>query len=179
MRERRKAREWALQMIFELDQNPGQAGTAEAFFDEFWNGQLRLRAEGDEEGPPAGQERVFAETLVRGVVKHRDEIDAKIKARLRNWSFDRIGSLERAVLRLGVYELVFAGEDGEAPPPPVVINEAVDLAKYFSSSESGRFVNGVLDAIARRQRDAHSRAPRPAAGDERPKAAEESWSPEQ
>ena len=120
MIERRKAREWALQMIFGLDQNPGQAGTAEAFFDEFWNGQLRLRAEGDESGPPSASEREFAESLVRGVVEHRDEIDEKIKARLRNWSFDRIGSLEKAVLRLGTYEIAFAGEGGrEAPPSPV------------------------------------------------------------
>ena len=179
MIDRRKAREWALQMIFELDQNPGQAGSPEAFFDEFWNGQLRLRDEKDVACPPGEDVRAFAERLVRGVVAHRDEIDAKIRARLRNWSLERVGSLERAVLRLGVYEIVFSGENGAAPPSPVVINEAVDLAKYFSTNESGRFVNGILDAVARRQRDAHSRDPRgrAAAAASAPPADGEVWTP--
>ena len=171
MIDRRKAREWALQMIFELDQNPGQAGSPEAFFDEFWNGKLRLGADGEEDGPPGPELRAFAERLVRGVVDNREAIDEKIRGRLRNWSLERVGSLERAVLRLGTYELVFAAATGDAPPSPVAINEAVDLAKYFGTNESGRFVNGVLDAMARRQRDAHSRAPRSAA------AVPETWTP--
>lgn len=172
MIDRRKAREWALQMIFELDQNPGQAGTQEAFFDEFWNGKLRLGGETDSEvEPPSPEERAFAQRIVCGVVAHRNEIDEKIVSRLRNWSFDRIGALERAVLRLGVYEIVYAEVDGEAPPSAVAINEAVDLAKYFSSNESGRFVNGILDAVARRHRDAHSRSPHLSS------ETSETWSP--
>ena len=154
MSSRRQAREWALQMIFELDANPDAERPLERVFDEFWNGQLRLRDPGDPGGPPDAHSRGFAEALVRGTLANRAAIDAKLTERLRNWTLDRLGSVERAVLRLGAYELLFAPDPA---PAPVVINEAVDLAKYFGTSESGRFVNGILDALARRDRADRSR----------------------
>jgi N utilization substance protein B len=154
MSSRRQAREWALQMIFELDANPNAERPLESVFDEFWNGQLRLREPNDPGGPPDAHAKGFAEALVRGTLANRAAIDAKLTERLRNWTLDRLGSVERAVLRLGSYELLFAPDPA---PAPVVINEAVDLAKYFGTSESGRFVNGILDALARRDRADRSR----------------------
>lgn len=157
MSTRRQAREWALQLLFEFDQNPDSDTPPEARFAAFWASDLRLRAPDE---PPEGPEpaiRAFAEELVRGVGSHRAAIDKRIQDRCPNWKIDRLGSVERAVLRLGVYELVFAPE---TTPAAVAINEAVDLAKFFGSLQAGSFVNGVLDAIARRERDARSRARR-------------------
>ena len=155
MSTRRQAREWAVQMLFELDLNPAPERTPEQLFDEFWTGQPRLRGPEEAPGaPPDEHSRSFTETLVRGVIAHRAEIDARIQERTRNWKLERIGSVERAVLRLGVYEIVFAEDPA---PAPVVINEAIDLAKYFGTAESGRFVNGILDAVARRHRAERSR----------------------
>lgn len=153
MSTRRQAREWALQMIFELDANPDADRPLDRVFDDFWTGLRRLEPNRPV-GPPDAHAKGFAEALVRGTLAHRAEIDAKLAARLRNWTLDRLGSVERAVLRLGAFELLFASDPA---PAPVVINEAVDLAKYFGTNESGRFVNGILDALARRDRADRSR----------------------
>ena len=164
MSTRRQAREWALQILFELDQNPEPEVPPEARFAAFWASELRLRSPDE---PPEGPEpaiRAFAESLVRGVESHRAAIDRRIGERCPNWKIERLGSVERSVLRLGVYELVFAPE---TTPAAVAINEAVDLAKFFGSLQAGSFVNGVLDAIARRERDARSSRGR----------APQTWSP--
>ena len=71
----------------------------------------------------------------------RDAIDARISGYLTNWTIDRIGGVDRSVLRLAMYELFHS----EETPPVVVLNEAVDIAKFFSTRDSGKFVNGVLD----------------------------------
>ena len=155
MSTRRQAREWALQMIFELDQNPEPETPIELRFAAFWKSELRLRAPDE---PPEGPEpaiRAFAESLVRGVESHLGAVDRRIQERCPNWKVARLGAVERAVLRLGVYELVFAPE---TTPPAVAINEAVDLAKFFGSLQAGSFVNGVLDAVARREREGRERA---------------------
>ena len=81
MSSRRQAREWALQMIFELDANPDAERPLERVFDEFWNGQLRLRDPGDPGGPPDAHARGFAEALVRGTLANRAAIDAKLTER--------------------------------------------------------------------------------------------------
>lgn len=191
MSTRRQAREWAVQMIFQLDANPDWEQRVDAFFEEFWNGSMEeemieaadashsniqpestneraftpLRLGGRSDIPadeiPDDKTRIFSQNLVLGMLRHRTDIDKSITERLRNWKLNRIGSIERAVLRLGTYELVYESDDYpdlEQPPSAVVINEAVDLAKYFGTSESGRFVNGILDAIARKARDRRSRA---------------------
>ena len=157
MSTRRQAREWALQMIFELDQNPEPETPIELRFAAFWKSELRLRAPDEPPEGPEPEYRAFAESLVRGVESRLPAIDKRIQERCPNWRIERLGSVERAVLRLGVYELVFAPE---TTPAAVAINEAVDLAKFFGSLQAGSFVNGVLDAIARRERDARSRSPR-------------------
>ena len=153
---RRDAREWALRMVFALDQAPVPTEDLPEFFAAFWNDAARPSPQNEDEpqGPPDERARAFAETLARGVAENREAIDAKLEGRMRHWTLGRIGSVERAALRLGAYELAFAADP---LPAAVVINEAVDLAKYFGTNESGRFVNGILDALARRERDAAAR----------------------
>lgn len=86
----------------------------------------------------------FAVHLVTGVATHLDAIDAELARVARRWEVDRMPALDRAVLRIGVFELGWTPE----VPAPVVINEAVELAKRFSTDDSARFVNGVLSRLA-------------------------------
>ncbi len=85
----------------------------------------------------------FAEELIAGAVSRVDEIDAVIEKSATNWSKDRIAKVDLAILRLAIFELLFRDDI----PPVVSINEAIDLAKEFSSAEARRFVNGVLDNV--------------------------------
>lgn len=86
----------------------------------------------------------FAMELVAGVDRHRSEIDEVIGAHARNWEVDRMPALDRAILRLATFELLHRPD----VPTAVVISEAVELAKSYSTDDSGRYVNGVLAAIA-------------------------------
>ena len=86
----------------------------------------------------------FAKVLFNGVVEHLKEIDLRIKHQVKNWDFERIGGMERAILRLGVYEIIFNGMN-----KAIVINEALELAKNFSNEASVKFINGILDGIAK------------------------------
>jgi len=90
--------------------------------------------------------RLFAEALVYGVVTRAGEIDAMISDQTEHWRMERLGLVEKSILRLGAYELAFADDN----PAAVVIDEAVELAKRFSGPEAGPFVNGVLDGIRQR-----------------------------
>ncbi len=87
--------------------------------------------------------RLFGEELIRGVLVNLPAIDEKVKAYTENWDMDRIAAVDLAVIRLGVYEMLFRDDI----PPVVSINEAIEIAKRFSSEESGRFVNGILDRV--------------------------------
>lgn len=87
---------------------------------------------------------VFAATLVAGVGERMDEIDALISKHAIGWALDRMPAVDRAVLRLATFELIGCGDT----PTAVVLSEAVDLAGGYSTDESGRFVNGVLAAVA-------------------------------
>ena len=146
MSTRREAREWAVQMLFQLDLNPDAETPQEEVFREFWEGQLRLRDGAEPESAPPDPIRKFTEALVAGVLKNRKAIDAHISSCVKNWDIQRIGGIERNVLRMGIYELAFAEEK---TPQAVVINESVDICKFFGTRESGRFVNGILDSIAK------------------------------
>lgn len=86
----------------------------------------------------------YGVAVVRGVVARQDEVDAVISERLEGWTLDRLGAVERAVLRIGVFELIH----GEVPGP-VVIDEAVELAKRYASPDAAKLVNGVLGAWLR------------------------------
>jgi len=129
MRKRSKAREYALQILYQADlrQKPSPE-----LIEEFW-----------ELNPSPGEVRQFAEVLVRGTAEHLGQIDPLLTAHASNWTLKRMGVVDRNVLRLGAFELLHLKE----VPPKVSINEAVDLAKRFGDTDSGKFINGILDAI--------------------------------
>ena len=85
----------------------------------------------------------FADELIYGALENIEEIDEKIMALASNWDFDRIAKIDLAILRLAIFELLFRKDI----PPVVTINEAIDLSKDFSSAESRRFINGILDRL--------------------------------
>lgn len=156
---RRQAREWALQMLVEFDLNPPL--TVDAAIDEFWEQQTQIESEDllaeqrearvifTSRDPKLldslATARAFAEVRVKGVWEAREQLDRTLEGYLQNWSLYRLGTVERAVLRMGVWELTNCSDI----PVPIVINESVDLAKWFSETKSGRFVNGVLDRFAK------------------------------
>lgn len=158
---RRRGREWALQMIVQADLNP--FADVNLILSHFWEQQWSCRQEdkGKEDNDmddlartlepgerlASSDLREFTEALVRGTLGALPEIDAAIAPYCEHWSLDRVGVIERCVLRLGFYEM-----DRFGTPPAVAINEAVELAKRFSNTESGAFVNGILDRHAKRRK---------------------------
>jgi N utilization substance protein B len=154
MGKRREARERAVQFLFQHDMNPPE--DLEAALNHFWDSQ-RAAAIAEEKGvatwgqpialpPPTADEaavRLFAEPLIRGALDHRDEADALIKKHAQNWDLHRLAAVDRNVLRLAIYEMLYRDDI----PPVVSINEAVDIAKKFSTQDSGKFVNGILDKV--------------------------------
>lgn len=141
---RRQLREWAVQMLTAADLNPSES--VDQVVADFWEQQPTLDEEdGGVEGLAVSAKlRAFADERVRGVTEHRAEIDAAIVKLLDGWELSRLGTVERAVLRLGVWEMKFSDV-----PRPVVINEAVDLANWFSTPRSRTLVNGILDRFAK------------------------------
>ena len=139
---RRQAREWAIQMLTAADLNPPD--DVETFLASYWNQILDL----DEEdgGPQAvrGKMKAFAEERVVGVLGSLKELDAIISSLLVGWDLYRLGTIERAVLRLGVWEM-----KNTDVPKAVAINEAVDLANWFASPKTRTIVNCVLDKYAK------------------------------
>ena len=128
---RRSGREAALQMLFQLEASQVSAAQATTLF---W----RTYEDADPEGRP------YAETIVHGVDAQRAKIDERIGAASQNWRIDRMSRVDRNLLRLATWELLFQTE----VPRAVIIDEAVELAKSFGTDESSAFVNGVLDRIA-------------------------------
>jgi N utilization substance protein B len=94
--------------------------------------------------------REFALALVRGVISHLPEIDAQVAQQAEHWRLERMAAVDRNILRLALYELMFTPDT----PPAVVIDEAVELAKRYGSEHSGPFVNGLLDGFLHRQAEA-------------------------
>ena len=97
-----------------------------------------------EEKKIRNKQREFAMDLFTGVMEHLEEIDEKIVESLKEWDFDRLGAIERATLRLGAYEILFGELDSA-----VIINEAIEITKAFGTEQSPKFINGVLDAVAK------------------------------
>jgi transcription antitermination protein NusB len=153
---RHDAREWALQFLFQSEFN--QAESLDKGFELFW-GHVEDPAPADGKDPsrvnPKG--RRFTEELVRGVIAHHPDIDPLIAKYADNWGIDRMGTVDRNAMRIAVYEMLYRDDI----PPVVSINEAVDLAKSYSSVESGKFVNGILDRI-RKGLDRPAREPKDA-----------------
>lgn len=128
---RRLAREQALQVLYEVD----LVGTdVEEAIRRFW------------EREPAEPDSVdYARALVRGVWRHGRDIDERIAAASLHWKISRMSHVDRAILRIAVYEF----QHTDDVPVHVAINEAIELGKRFGTSDSGAFVNGILDRIAR------------------------------
>jgi N utilization substance protein B len=154
MGKRREARERAVQFLFQHDLNPPEM--LDAALDHFWSSQ-RAAALAEDKGDakwnetvelPAPTEedtamRSFADPLIRGTLQFRDEADACIVKHAQNWDLHRIAAVDRNILRLAIYEMLHRDDI----PPVVSINEAVDIAKKFSTQDSGKFVNGILDKV--------------------------------
>jgi N utilization substance protein B len=140
---RRKSRELALQLLYQND----LAGTEPA--------EMFRRTEEYVEARPDVQ--AYAARLVEGTLARRDELDAKLSERSEHWRLGRMAAVDRNLLRLALYELLYENDT----PDAVVIDEAVEIAKKFSTPSSGPFVNGVLDGIRRA-----TYGPRPIAGEE-------------
>jgi N utilization substance protein B len=119
-----------VQFLYQFDLNGGSLDEALPLF---WQTQSDVNDTG----------RQFAEELIRGVVERRALIDEKIGKYTENWDLPRIAAVDRNILRLAIYEMLYRDDI----PPVVSINEAVDIAKKFSTRESGAFVNGILDRL--------------------------------
>ncbi len=154
MGKRREARERAVQFLFQYDLNPPE--NLDQALGHFWESQ-RASVIAEEKGsatwgqkaelpPPTVDEtstRLFADPLIRGTLEHREEMDEVIKKHAKNWDLHRMAAVDRNILRLAIFEMLHR----EDIPPVVSINEAVDIAKKFSTEDSGKFVNGILDKI--------------------------------
>ena len=129
MRKRRKSREFALQVLYQLDITKRDDNKTLAQFQDHFSGN----EERDD----------FMERLVLGVLEHCQEIDRLIKKYSKNWRLDRMNIIDRAILRMATFELLYC----EEIPPKVTLNEAIELGKRFGSEDSGSFINGILDRI--------------------------------
>lgn len=130
MGERRKAREKALQCLFEFDL--GKTDLSKILERV---GRSRLKKEA----------KIFLKTLLKGTVENLSLIDSKISKLASNWRLERIANVDRNILRLSLYEILFLDDI----PPAVSINEAVEIAKKYGTEESSKFVNGILGGLLR------------------------------
>jgi N utilization substance protein B len=126
---RRRSRELALQALYQLNITK-QDVTA-------------LLAQFQDHFLPGGAPDEFLRRLVLGVLKHCEELDRLIERYSENWRLDRIDVIDRNILRMALFELLYC----EDIPPKVTINEAIDLGKRYGSEDSGSFINGILDRI--------------------------------
>ena len=145
---RREARELALRMLFELDLGRQEPNA--------------VIANALAQSPLEGENRELAEILVRGTLAHQGEIDQTVAALSTDWALDRQAAVDRNILRMSAFEMLYRPE----APVATIVNEAVELAKKYSTAESGRFVNGVLGAMSRPPRP--SDAPKDALGQDAP-----------
>ena len=129
---RRKAREHALQILFQLDIKKEKPSAA--VLKHFWS-----------EYQPDEEVRAFAEEIVKGTFKYVTKINGLIRDCAENWSLDRMAVVDRNVLRMAIYEILYRMDI----PTSVTINEAIEIAKKYGTEESGAFVNGILDRVAR------------------------------
>src|SRR4030067_2910643 len=125
---RRFVREKVLQILYAYEVNQdGHKATVDSLMEE-------IKEEADKE---------FATELIIKVIKHTDELDNKIKERVANWEMNRIALIDKILLRIGICELIYFPDI----PPKVSINESIEIAKEYSTARSGKFINGILDAI--------------------------------
>lgn len=136
MSSRHRSRERALQILFQWDVRKQPVDDAlSAFYDTLSSEEDQIRLPRDS----------FIDSLVKGTVENVSAIDSQITQHAEHWRIERMPAVDRNILRLAVYELL-----NTQTPAPVVIDEALELARRFSNEESVQFVNGVLDAVHRR-----------------------------
>ena len=143
MNKRSLARQIAMQCLYQMDLVKADLDEALEYFKET-------------ESTP-DDVLVLARGYADGAFTHRDEIDNIIRRHLHRSDFERVGKVEKAILRLGVHELLHRSDT----PSKVALNEAVELAKEFTTQKSVRFVNGVLDQVAKELRPAGGKKPKP------------------
>jgi transcription antitermination protein NusB len=129
MGKRRRAREVALSILYQLEFRPEKS---EEVMGTFW---------ADHRSPQ--EVGTYARELVEGILADREQIDSLIARYTEHWHFSRIALVERNILRVATYEFIFRKEI----PEKVILNEAIEIAKQYGSEDSGRFVNGILDKI--------------------------------
>jgi N utilization substance protein B len=129
MGKRRKARELAVCLLYQLEFHPGRSAEAVEIF---WAHH-----------PTSAEGKEFAQSLVMGVRENLDQIDSLIRRFAEHWSLNRIALVEKNILRLGIYELLFR----EDIPRKVTVNEAIGIAKHYGSADAGKFINGILDRV--------------------------------
>ncbi len=135
MRKRSLSREHALKILYQLEITHRELPL---LLSEYW----KYEELQDEEV------KVYTNELVSGVVKNLNTIDEKVSKYATNWQLKRMAIIDRNVLRLGLYEMKFSAAD---MPPKVAINEAIELAKKYGDMDSGKFVNGILDKIHKKE----------------------------
>lgn len=140
MNKRSQARQIAMQCLFQMHLVKADLDDALAYF--------------RDQHEQADDVLKIARELADGAFTHRTEIDSVIRRHLHKWDFDRVGNVEKAILRLGVYELIHEPRT----PPKVALNEAIELAKEFTTQKSVRFVNGILDSAAKELRPQPAKA---------------------
>ena len=151
MRKRTRSREFALQILYQVELSGGDVSE---ICEDFWKDRSDLALtnpekealENDKKEPGI---RDYAEKLVRGALANLGAIDATIERFAENWEIGRMACVDRNILRLSAYEVLYL----EEIPVKVAINEAVELAKRYGESDSSKFVNGILDRIAKTRLD--------------------------
>ncbi|MFC2165166.1 transcription antitermination factor NusB [Acidobacteriota bacterium] len=139
MGQRRKSREGTLQILFQLEFDDSEPDDV---IKQFWKGKKASREIKD-----------YSSFLIKGIISHQDSIDRIIQSASDHWRLSRMAVVDRNILRMAVFELLY--EEGLAPA--IVINEAIEVSKKFSSEQAAQFINGILDAL-RRQSDAEKEA---------------------
>ena len=138
MRNRTRARECALKILYAVDIRKDPPGECAKIF---WENQHTI----------ADEIKEFSDFLIKGVAENRDFINSVISKYATNWQIQRMPIVDRNILRLAAFELLFA----EDIPPKVAINEAIEMAKRYGDKDSGKFVNGVLDKINKTEKKKH------------------------
>ena len=143
---RRAGRIIALQGLYQVDIAQKEWKEIEEFIDSY---PLLKIAQEEKKEDFLDKSKDFSKELIKGVLENMESIDSIVPNYLKNWKYERILSIDRNILRMGVYELLFRPDI----PYKVTINEAIELAKRFGDEKSGSFVNGVLDNIVKNERE--------------------------
>ncbi len=147
MRKRTRSREFALQILYQIDLT---REVNDEVFEDFWKDRSDLaldepEKEATEKDKKDPDIRLYAERIVKGVVEKQKMIDTLIERYAENWDIRRMATVDRNILRLSAFEMLYMNDI----PVKVAINEAVELAKRYGESDSSKFVNGILDRISK------------------------------